>query len=167
MADRLTVTPDERKRFTTGENPSPPKYTYYALNNAVSYSKANHRPTVGDLNDIYNDFRKESPDGDFEDFRNYYFREHNGRRRIEEATEKAYSKFLIIREAIEQIDRDDMREFIEGIVLHGTYSGQSAREAVVEKVVRSLSDCERLDPNEGPDECQIQFGGSVEILLFH
>lgn len=158
MAETIRISASERKELTTGENPSPPKYTYYALNNAVTYSHANHRPVVGELNKIYEEFRDQNPDGDFEDWKQYYFREHDGKERLYEATEKAFTKFLMIREAIEQIDREDVREFIEGIVLHGTYSGQSEHEAVVKKLLESRDECERLDNDEGPEGCEMRLG---------
>ena len=43
-------------------------------------------------------------------------------------------------------------------MLNGTYSNQNAREAVIEKVLDSKSECEPLATNEGPDGCDLRLG---------
>ncbi|WP_275882216.1 MjaI family restriction endonuclease [Halorhabdus sp. BNX81] len=158
MAETITITPDERKQLTTGDPKKAPKYTFFALNNAVKYSSANQRPTVGKITEIYEEFEQEHPNGDFQDWRNYYYNQYNGRQRIDDATDKAYNMFLTIRAAIDDIDREDIRDFIEGLVLNGTYSNQNAREAVIQKLLESRSETERLSPDEGPDGCELQWG---------
>lgn len=87
----------------------------------------------------------------------YYYNQHNGRQRLVEATDKAYDIFLTIR-AIDDIDCEDVRDFVEGLVLDGTYSNQNAREAVIQKLIDSRSECEPLMPNEGPDGCNRRWG---------
>lgn len=158
MAETITVTPEERKKLVTGDPKKAPKYTFFALNNAVKYSSANQKPTVGEITEIYQKFEQEYPEGDFQDWRNYYFNQHNGRQRIDEATEKAYDMFLTIRAAIDDIERKDVRDFIEGLVLNGTYSNQNAREAVIQKLIEARSECEPLIPDEGPDGCELRWG---------
>jgi len=158
MAETISVSAKERKELITGDAKKAPKYTFYAMNNAVKYSSANRKPLVGDISEIYEDFEDDYPDGDFDDWRNYYYNHHNGQERLEEATEEAYDMFLTIRAAIDQIDREDVRAFVEGLVLNGTYSNQNAREAVIEKVVESKSECERLEPGEGPEGCDLRLG---------
>ena len=133
MAEMINITPNERKQLITGDAKKAPKYTFYALNNAVKYSSANQKPTIGKITEIYEEFDEEHPDGSFEDWRNYYYNHYNGRERLNEATEQAYDMFLTIRAAIDEIDREDVRDFVEGLVLNGTYSNQNAREAAIEK----------------------------------
>lgn len=158
MAETITITPDERKKLTTEDSKKAPKYTFFALNNAVKYSSANQQPTVGKITEIYEEFEEKHPDGDFQDWRNYYYNQYDGRQRLDEATDKAYEMFLTIRAAIDDIDRDDVHDFIEGLVLNGTYSNQNAREAVIQKIIDSWEECEPLTPNEGPDGCDLRWG---------
>jgi hypothetical protein len=158
MAEKITISPDERKKITTGDPKNAPKDTFFALNNAVKYSSANQQSTVGKITEIYEEFEEEYPEGDFKDWRNYYYNHYNGRQRLDDATDKAYEMFLTIRAAIDDLDRDDVREFIEGLVLHGTYSNQNAREAIIQKLIDSRSECEPLSPGEGPDRCDLRWG---------
>ena len=140
MAEKIHISPEERKTLTTGDSKKAPKYTFYALNNAVKYSSANHKEVVGDITELYEEFEEEYPNGDFRDWQNFYYNNYNGRERLEEATEQAYDMFLTIRAAIDQINKDDVQDFIEGIVLRGTYSNENVREAVKKKLTESLSD---------------------------
>ncbi|MFC6764779.1 MjaI family restriction endonuclease [Natrinema soli] len=158
MAETISIDADERKELTTGDKKKAPKYTFYAMNNAVKYSSANRKPLVGDISKIHEEFEEKHPDGDFNDWQNYYYNHYDGRERLDEATEEAYDMFLTIRAAIDQIDREDVREFVEGLVLNGTYSNRNAREAIIEKVVESRSECDRLGPSEGPDQCDLRLG---------
>lgn len=158
MTETITVSPNERKQLTTGDGKKAPKYTFYALNNAVKYSSANQKTTIGKITEIYEEFEEEQPDGDFDDWRNYYYNHHNGRKRLDEATERAYDMFLTIRAAIDEVDRNDVRDFVEGLVLNGTYSNQNAYESVVEKITGSRLGCEPLAPDEGPDGCDLRLG---------
>lgn len=166
MAETISIDADERKQLTTGDKKKAPKYTFYAMNNAVKYSSANRKPLVGDISEIYEEFEEKHPNGDFDDWKNYYYNYYDGRERLDEATEEAYDMFLTIRAAIDQIDQEDVREFVEGLVLNGTYSNRNGRDAVIEKVVESISECGRLNPGEGPDGCDLRLGNRfVSIQL--
>jgi hypothetical protein len=158
MAETITITPNERKQLTTGDPKKAPKYTFFALNNAVKYSSANQQHTVGNITEIYKEFEEEYPVGDFQVWRNYYYNKHNGRQRLEEATDKTYDMFLTIRAAIDDIDREDVRDFVEGLVLNGTYSNQNAREAVIQKLINTRTKCESLTIEEGPEGCDLRWG---------
>lgn len=158
MAETINISPDERKKLTTGDRKKTPKYTFFALNNAVKYSSANQKSTVGKITEIYREFEEEHPDGDFQDWRNFYCNHHNGRKRLDEATKKAYDMFLTIRASIDEIDREDVRDFVEGLVLNGTYSNQNAREAVIQKLIDSRSECKPLTPDDGPHGCDLRWG---------
>lgn len=154
----IEITPQERKEMATGSARKPAKYTFYALNNAVKYSSANSKSNIGNIQEIYGEFEEVHPNGSFRDWQNFYYNQHDGRERLEQATDEAYDMFLTIRASIDQVDREDVRDFIEGLVLNGTYSSHNAREATVEKILKSVSESERVSPGEGPEECELKIG---------
>lgn len=146
MTEELRIDSNERRRLTTGRDFNPPKYTFYALDAAIKYSGANKKETVGDIGEIYTEFEQEHPSGDFEDWKRFYYQNYGGEERIEEATERGHQMFLKLRESIEQIERSDIRQFIEGLVLTGTYEGQNPREAIVRKLIKDTSfECKFAD----------------------
>lgn len=157
MPETVRISPDERKQLTTGDAKKVRKYTFFALNNAVKYSSANQKSIVGEISEIYDEFEEMHPNGDLQDWRNYYYNHHNGKERLEEATNKSYDMFLTIRAAIDEVNRGDVRDFIEGLVLNGTYSSENAREAVIQKLLHTYPDCEIIDEDEGPTNCDLKW----------
>lgn len=158
MADTLRISEEERKSLTTQRTVDRPKYTFFALDHAVRYSQANKKEILGDVNSLYLSFEQEHPDGTFDDWRNFYLEEQNGRERLEEATEEAYRMLLTIREALKQLDRDDVYEFIEGIALYGTYEGHNAVEAVHNKLLLEIPECEEPEGGDVPDGSNLIYG---------
>lgn len=159
MGDELVITEEERKRLTTGRTIDRPKYTFFAMNKAVEYSGANRKETLGDVESIYEEFESQYPDGDFDDWKEFYLEEHDGEEKLEEATEIAYDKFVTIREAMKQIGKEDVHRFIEGFTLHGTYENQNIKEAAKEKL---LTDYNGFQPPSGdvPPFADIKFEGT-------
>lgn len=166
MTGDIRITSSERKMLTTGEKDNIPKYTFSSLNNAVKYSGANKKRVVGDISDIYEEFEKEYPDGDFEDWKKFYNSEYNGEERLDNATEKAFEMFLKIRAAIKQIDKDDVQNFVEGLVLNGTYTNRNPREAIAKKLDDILSaDCEFIPSAEREGDEHIRVGTEPYKLI--
>jgi len=157
MRESIVISEEERKRLTTGRQVNRPKYTFFALNKAVEYSGANQKDILGDVEAIYEEFEREHPDGDSEDWREFYFERYDGEQRLENATEQAYDKFLTIREAIQQINRDDIHDFIRGFTLYGTYENRNIREAARAKLLMDLNNCQPA-PDEAPADADIEYG---------
>lgn len=159
MVEEFRIDSQERRRLTTGRVYKPPKYTFFALDAAVQYSGANKKGTVGDIGWIYRQFEERDPDGDFEDWKQFYLNEHGGHDRLEEATEDTYEMFLKLRESIEQIDKVDIRNFIRELVLNGTYGDQNPREAIIEKLNKEDSYGYEYPPVDAPDHVHLKVGG--------
>lgn len=158
--ETLRISSDEKKELISGRE-GPPKYTYYALNNAVKYSGANKKSKIGDLQQIYQEFQEENTGNEFSDWKEFYYKRHDGDERINQAVDDVYEMFIQIREAIKQIDRDDVRDFVEGIALYGTYESENPETAVEEKLLREVPECERINPES------VQYGGTpIEIVEY-
>jgi len=148
MSESIVIDSDEIKELTTGRQPDRRKYTYFALDTAIKYSGVNRRDKIGDVQRIFDEFEKEYPEGDFEDWREFYYSEHDGERRLKEATEEAYKMLVKIREAIKQLDRSDVEDFVEGIALYGTYENRNPTEAVEKKLIAEIDGCHPSDSND-------------------
>ncbi|SIS14570.1 MjaI family restriction endonuclease [Natronorubrum thiooxidans] len=148
MSDTIEIDSDERKKLTSGRVPDRKKYTYFALNNAVRYSGVNKKERLGDMQAIYDTFEEVHPNGDFEDWEQFYYNRHEGEERLEEATEDAYGMLVKIRESIKQLDKDDVRKFVEGMSLYGTYENRNPRQAVRRKLIQDVRGCEEVEEGE-------------------
>lgn len=159
MPETLNISAEELKRLTTGRVVERPKYTFFALDKAVEYSGANAKPVLGDVGEIYEAFEEKYPEGDFGDWKTYYLEQYQGDERLAEATDVAYEKLLVIREAIKQIDKEDVREFIEGFALYGTYENRNIAESIVKKLISEISGCEMLDNSQDvPETADLRYG---------
>lgn len=159
--ETLRIAHDERKGLISGRE-GPPKYTYYALNNAVKYSSANRKSRIGNIQEIYKEFQSDNPNGDFSDWKQYYYQQYDGEESLDEAVEETYEMFIRIREAIKQVDRDDVKQFVEGIVLYGTYESHNPEIAVEEKLLRDIPEFERIESGTGTE---LRYSGTpIEVI---
>ena len=134
VPDKIKISEDEREDLVTGEEKDFPKYTTQILNDAINNAQAQRPHTVGSMNDLVEEFREKNPDGDFEDWKEFYMEYHNGEKRLQESTEKTYDMLKNMKEAMEKIDRDMVRDYVEDLVLYKTYQGFDMQELVLQKL---------------------------------
>lgn len=164
MSEKIKIKPLERRELITDEAYAPPKYTFYAIDAAIQYSGATAKSKIGDISGFFDQFEEENPEGNFDDWKQFYLNENAGNSRIDEATEQAYHMFLKLREAIEQIDNDDIQEFIQDLVLNKTYSQRNCKEAVIEKLVTDPEvDCS-YPPKDSDPEADVIYKGNPVVL---
>ena len=136
--DEFRISEEERERLVAEdveEFPIEfPKYTTQLLNPANRFAQSTRDDIVGNMSELIEEFRKEHPDGTFEDWVNFYFEAYDGEQRIEDATEKMHPMVEKMKKAFEQVDREMSRDFIRDLVLFKTYEGFDIQEAVLRKL---------------------------------
>jgi len=162
MEDKLEISPSERKLIEAGETTDVPKYTSNVLTNAIQWSGANGRDTIGDVTQIFEEFTQENPDASFEDWREHYYRRHDGDKKLQEGASQAYDMLQEIREALEKIDQSDVREFLEHLVIYQTYRGQNIREIVVRILEEKYRpEVERMAVEDDKEYVHAKVGGEL------
>jgi hypothetical protein len=134
MVEKIRISEEEREDLVTGDAATFPKYTTQLMNTANQNSQATRPKVVGSMNEISQQFRDQYPDGTFEDWVAFYYEEYDGDDRLTEATEKTYDMVQNMSEAMGQIDRDMVQEWIEDLVLYKTYLGFDTQEAIFRKL---------------------------------
>jgi hypothetical protein len=136
--DEFRISEEERERLVAeevGEFPIEfPKYTTQLLNPANRFAQSTRDDVVGNMSELIEEFREEHPEGTFEDWVNFYFKEYDGEQRIEDATEKMYPMVEKMKKAFEQVDREMTRDFVRDLVLFKTYEGFDIQEAILRKL---------------------------------
>ena len=136
--DEIRISEDERDRLVADEIEEfpveTPKYTTYLLNPAINLSQSNRPDVVGQMSDIIEEFREEQPDGQFEDWIEYYYTEYDGETRLDQATEKAFPMVKKMKEAFEQVDRELTHNYLRDLVLFKTYEGFDIQETILRKL---------------------------------
>ena len=100
-------------------------------------SQGTRPATVGQLNEIIEEYKEQYPEGDFEDWRQFYFENYDGDKNIEEATDKVFDMVVKMREAAEEIDREMVNRWVKDLVLYKTYTGLGRNE---EAILKKLSE---------------------------
>lgn len=136
----IRISEDEREELLRGESVEFPKYTGQILNVANQNASATQTTVVGEMSEIFDQFRQENPDGTYEDWVEFYYSKHNGRERIEEATDRIVPMVENFKEVIKEIDEEMTREWVEDLVLFKTFTGFGMEEAIAEKLAEEL-DC--------------------------
>lgn len=141
MSRTIRLSEDEREELVADIDPEFPKYTTQIMNTANQNSQClvlGTRPaTVGQLNEIIEEYKQQYPDGDFEDWRQFYFENYDGDENIEEATDKVFDMVVKMREAADEIDREMVNRWVKDLVLYKTYTGLGRNE---EAILKKLSE---------------------------
>lgn len=135
MSRTIRLSEDEREELVADIDPEFPKYTTQIMNTANQNSQGTRPATVGQLNEIIEEYKKEYPEGDFEDWKQFYFENYNGDENIKEATDKVFDMVVKMREAAEEIDREMVNRWVKDLVLYKTYTGlERNEEAILKKL---------------------------------
>lgn len=137
MSRTIRLSEDEREELVADIDPEFPKYTTQIMNIANQNSQGTRPATVGQLNEIIEEYKEQYPDGDFEDWRQFYFENYDGDKNIEEATDKVFDMVVKMREAAEEIDREMVNRWVKDLVLYKTYTGLGRNE---EAILKKLSE---------------------------
>jgi len=133
MSQTIRLSGDEREELVADIDPEFPKYTTQIMNTANQNSQGTRPPTVGQLNEIIEEYKEEYPNGDFDDWREFYIEEYDGDENIEEATDKVFEMVVKMREAAEEIDREMVNRWVKDLVLYKTYTGLGRHEEAILK----------------------------------
>lgn len=137
MSREIRLSEEEREELVANIDPEFPKYTTQILNTANQNSQGTRPDTVGQLNEIIEEYKQTYPDGDYEDWKQFYFEQYSGEEKIEEATDKIFEMIIKMREAAETIDREMVNKWVRDLVLYKTYTGLGRNE---EAILKKLSD---------------------------
>lgn len=129
--------------------PDFPKYTTQLMNLANQNSQGTRPEVVGQMSELM----KESDPDDFEEWKSWYTERYPDA--IERATAKIADQVEKLKVAIEKIDEDLIREWVEDLVLLKTAEGLLIQQAVFEHLAEALDKPSRsstpLEESQGID----------------
>jgi hypothetical protein len=135
MSSTIRLTEDERQRMVADIDPDFPKYTTQIMNTANQNAQATRSKVVGQMSELIKEYRENHPEGDFDDWKEFYYQEYSGEQRIEHASNKLYEMVIKMREAAMEIDEGMANRWIKDLVLYKTYIGLGRNEeAIFEKL---------------------------------
>ncbi len=126
---------EEREILELPPKPELPKYASQLINLANIFSQGTRPKVVGQMSELIKEFRK-SGGRTFEDWKKWYLQRYPNA--IDEATEKIWNMINNFKETLELLKKDDVRNWVEDLVLTKTYEGLMLQDAILKKVAEEL-----------------------------
>jgi hypothetical protein len=121
----------ELKKAIVTDAPDFPKYTTQLMNLANQNSQATRPKYVGQMTELIKEFDGNS----LKEWRAWYTQNHPNA--IDEATQKIAAMIAKLSDAIDKIDHEMIRDWVEELVIANTYSGLNFQEAILKKIAKS------------------------------
>lgn len=109
-----------------------PKYTTTLINVVNRAAKGTRPKVVGQMSDLINEFDGHT----LEEWIAWYNKRYPTA--IEKATEKIYANFLLQKEAMNQITKELIREWVKDIVYTKTFCGLKVQQAILAYIANAL-----------------------------
>ena len=133
---------DELKAIAGIESLEFPKYTTQIMNLANQNAQGTRPKVVGQMSELINEF----PGKIFNEWAEWYQEKHP--ESIEMATEKVFHMVQCLKVAINEIDKNMVRNWIEDLVVNKTFTGMKFQYAILKSVSIKLNQTFRLSNPE-------------------
>ena len=108
------------------------KYVPSILNYVSGIAQATRPKVVGKMTELMEKFRAESKDKELDAWEIWYKK--NYPHALENAVEKIKAKLEEVKYALEAIDEDTIRTWVQDLVIHKTYAGLVVQRAILQKL---------------------------------
>jgi len=126
---------EEREILELPPKPELPKYSSQLINLANLFAQGTRPKVVGQMSELIKEFRKNGG-RTFEDWKGWYLQKYPNA--IDEATEKIWDMLNNFKETLEQLKKDDVRKWVEDLVLIKTYEGLMLQDVILKKVAEEI-----------------------------
>lgn len=109
-----------------------PKYTSQLINWANQNAQGTRPKVVGQLSDLFPEFQNSSTEISLENWSEWYSKLYPDS--IEKATEKIFNQVENLKQAIQLIDKNLVREWVKDLVITKTYNGLYVQKAILAKL---------------------------------
>ena len=135
---KIKIPNAEIESLLTGKNCAYPKYTTQLMNLANQNAQGTRPRIVGQMSELIQEFIGSS----FEEWDSWYKTKYpNG---IDTATDKVFEMIQQLKQAVEKIDKELVKQWITDLVIAKTFSGLKFQEIILKKVSLSKGTSYRL-----------------------
>ncbi len=137
---------EERELLDLPPKPDLPKYSSQLINLANQFAQGTRPKVVGQMSELISEFRKNGG-RTFEEWKRWYLQKYP--HAIEEATQKILNMLSNFKKALEELNEEDVKKWVEDLVLIKTYEGLMLQDAILKKVASELGgNCRLATPEE-------------------
>jgi hypothetical protein len=125
----FTLTNEEIRQLNDDTSDKFPKYTSQLINCANQNAQGTRPKFVGQMSELFPEYVDSAESVSLSDWREWYT-ERNPEA-FDVATDRIYAQIENLKNAIQLIDRDMVRDWVEDLVISKTYNGLYVQEAVL------------------------------------
>lgn len=123
---------EELEYLNGNENATFPKYTSQLINWANQNAQGTRPKVVGQLSDLFPEYQEQAENVTVADWKQWYLERYPNA--VENATSKIYTQVQNLKEAIQLIDRDMVKRWVEDLIITKTYNGMYVQKAILAKL---------------------------------
>jgi len=138
----FTLSNEKIRDYNGGESTNFPKYTSQLMNWANQNAQGTRANVVGQMSDLFPEYAEQAETVSIEDWKSWYLERYPNA--IDNATEKIYGQVQNLKVAIQLIDRDMVKAWVEDLVITKTYNGLYVQEAILSAIADSKKAVFRL-----------------------
>lgn len=139
---KFKIKNEELAELNGSETPGFPKYTSQLINWANQNAQGTRPKVVGQLSDLFPEYENACDDVSIEGWREWYLERYPDA--IENAADKIFAQVENLKKAIQFVDKELVREWVEDLVITKTYNGLYVQEAILSKIAEKSGKTYRL-----------------------
>lgn len=143
----------------SGEAKQFPKYTTQIINLANQNSQGTRPKVVGQLSELI----QQCPHKEYEKWKEWYLAKHPNA--IDDATKKILGMIEELRKAINKIDEQTVRKWVENLVVDKTFIGLKFQEAILKRVAKIKNTSYRLASSQEESKGIDGFIGGIPVSI--
>ena len=133
-----------------------PKYTSQLINLANQNAQGTRPAVVGQMSELFQEFMATGEEITIENWRNWYIERHPDA--INNATDRIFAQVQNLKGAIDLVDRDLIKQWVEDLVIYKTFNGLFVQKAILASLAEKKRTTYRLAT---PEEESVGIDGYV------
>ena len=136
-----------------------PKYTTQIINLANQNAQGTRPKVVGQLSELI----QECPHKEYKKWKEWYINKHPNA--IDNATKKIFKMIEELKKAINEIDEDMVRDWVEDLVIDKTFIGLKFQEAILKRIAKIKNTTYRLSNSQEESKGIDGFIGETPVSI--
>ncbi len=141
-----TIKNESIETFNESVSYSFPKYTSQLINWANQNAQGTRPVVVGQMSELFPEFVATGEEVTIENWRKWYVKKHPDA--FENATDKIFTQVQNLKNAIPQIDKEMVRQWVEDLVINKTFNGMYVQKAILASLAEKRNTTYRLATSE-------------------
>lgn len=138
----FTIKNEQIEQYNESESYSFPKYTSQLINWANQNAQGTRPVVVGQMSELFPEFMTSTSDISIDAWKEWYLKRYPDA--FDKATQKIYAQVQNLREAIQYIDEEMVRQWVVDLVIAKTFNGLYVQKSILAALAEKTGESYRL-----------------------